>query len=54
MGAVVKFLAVYERSFWRDVGLSGMSLSNRGPVSVTFDNSPPQESPGVLLGFIRR
>jgi monoamine oxidase len=52
MGAVVKFLAVYERPFWRDAGLSGMSISDRGPVTVTFDSSPPQGTPGVLLGFI--
>nr|WP_219722087.1 FAD-dependent oxidoreductase [Deinococcus planocerae] len=52
MGAVVKFMAVYERPFWRDSGLSGMSISDEGPVTVTFDNSPPQGLPGVLLGFI--
>ncbi|GAA5533504.1 flavin monoamine oxidase family protein [Deinococcus aluminii] len=52
MGAVIKFLAVYERPFWRDAGLSGMAISDTGPVTVTFDNSPPQGAPGVLLGFI--
>ncbi|MDV6375164.1 flavin monoamine oxidase family protein [Deinococcus arenicola] len=52
MGAVIKFMAVYERPFWREAGLSGMAISDVGPVTVTFDNSPPQGSPGVLLGFI--
>lgn len=52
MGAVVKFLAVYERPFWREAGLSGQGLSDRGPVTVTFDSSPPQGTPGVLLGLI--
>nr|WP_255344502.1 FAD-dependent oxidoreductase [Deinococcus sp. YIM 77859] len=52
MGAVIKFLAVYTRPFWRAAGLSGMSISDRGPVTVTFDNSPPQGRPGVLLGLI--
>lgn len=52
MGAVVKFMAVYERPFWRDSGLSGLAISDTGPVTVTFDNSPPQGTPGVLLGFI--
>ncbi|WP_051363367.1 flavin monoamine oxidase family protein [Deinococcus murrayi] len=52
MGAVVKFLAVYERPFWREAGLSGMAISDRGPVTVTFDSSPPQGQPGVLLGFL--
>jgi monoamine oxidase len=26
--------------------------SDTGPVKVTFDNSPPDGTPGVLLGFI--
>ncbi|WP_135230047.1 flavin monoamine oxidase family protein [Deinococcus fonticola] len=52
MGAVIKFMVVYDRPFWRDEGLSGMVISDRGRVTVTFDNSPAQGSPGVLLGFI--
>ncbi|GGL74594.1 putative flavin-containing monoamine oxidase AofH [Deinococcus aerolatus] len=52
MGAVIKFMAVYERPFWREAGLSGMAISDSGPVAVTLDNSPPQGHPGVLLGFI--
>lgn len=52
MGAVIKFMAVYNRPFWRDAGLSGMAISDTGPVTVTFDNSPAQGRPGVLLGFI--
>jgi monoamine oxidase len=51
-GSVVKCMAVYERPFWRDRGLSGAITSVTGPVSVGFDNSPPDGSPGVLLGFL--
>jgi monoamine oxidase len=51
-GSVVKCMAVYERPFWRDRGLSGALTSTRGPVSVGFDNSPPDGSPGVLLAFL--
>ncbi len=51
-GSVVKCMAVYERPFWRDRGLSGAVTSVTGPVSVGFDNSPPEGSPGVLLGFL--
>jgi monoamine oxidase len=51
-GSVVKCMAVYERPFWRERGLSGMVTSVSGPVSVGFDNSPPEGSPGVLLGFL--
>ncbi len=53
MGSVIKCLAIYEGGpFWREAGLSGQATSNRGPVKVTYDNSPPDGSPGVLLGFI--
>jgi len=51
-GSVVKCMAVYERPFWRDRGLSGAVTSVTGPVSVGFDNSPPDGRPGVLLGFL--
>jgi monoamine oxidase len=51
-GSVVKCMAVYERPFWRRRGLSGAVTSVTGPVSVGFDNSPPDGSPGVLLGFL--
>lgn len=51
-GAVIKAMAVYERSFWREQGLSGQAVSDAGPARVVFDNSPPDGSPGVLLGFL--
>jgi monoamine oxidase len=51
MGAVIKCTAVYERPFWRDAGLSGLCVGDREPIHVTFDNSPPGGTPGVLLGF---
>ena len=41
-----------RRPFWRDRGLSGAVTSVTGPVSVGFDNSPPDGRPGVLLGFL--
>ena len=51
-GAVIKCMAMYERPFWRDQGLTGQATSIEGPVKLTFDNSPPDGSPGVLLGFL--
>jgi monoamine oxidase len=51
-GTVWKCMAVYDEPFWRRDGLSGEGLSDAGPVRVTFDNSPPDGSPGVLLGFL--
>jgi monoamine oxidase len=50
-GSVVKCMAIYDRPFWRERGLSGQATSADGPISVTYDNSPPDGSPGVLLAF---
>lgn len=50
-GTVVKFHAVYDEPFWRSDGLSGEAGSPELPVSFTFDNSPPEGVPGVLVGF---
>src|SRR2546430_2450112 len=51
-GSVIKCMALYPTPFWRDAGLSGQARSDTGPVKFTFDNSPPDGSPGVLLGFL--
>jgi monoamine oxidase len=50
-GSVSKCYAAYDTPFWREDGLTGTSLSDLGPVKLTFDNSPPSGSPGILLGF---
>ncbi|HXQ59111.1 MAG TPA: FAD-dependent oxidoreductase [Acidimicrobiales bacterium] len=52
MGSVTKVHAVYDRPFWRDAGLNGQVVSDEGAVRVTFDDSPPDASHGILLGFI--
>jgi monoamine oxidase len=51
-GSAIKVQAVYPRPFWRDEGLAGQVTSDSGPIKITFDNSPPDGSPGVLLGFV--
>jgi monoamine oxidase len=51
-GSVIKCMAIYDEPFWRAAGLSGQATSDVGPVKVAFDNSPPDGSPGVLLGFL--
>jgi monoamine oxidase len=52
MGIVIKLHAVYGEPFWRHEGLSGFAISDCGPVSVVYDDSPETGSPGVLVGFI--
>jgi monoamine oxidase len=51
-GTLRKFDAVYDKPFWREKNLSGQCISNIGPVKVTFDASPKDGTPGVVLGFI--
>jgi monoamine oxidase len=51
-GSVIKAYAIYPEPFWRRDGLNGQAASDVGPVKVTFDNSPPSGTPGVLLGFL--
>lgn len=50
--ALIKCDAVYERPFWREHGLTGMAVADRGTLRATFDNSPPNGQSGVLLGLI--
>jgi monoamine oxidase len=50
-GSAIKYEAVYPKPFWRPAGLSGYANSDRSPIRLTYDNSPPSGTPGVLLGF---
>ena len=52
MASVIKCQAVYDTPFWRDEGLSGQVVGDFDPIRITFDNSPPDGRPGVLLGFM--
>ena len=49
-----KVNAVYAKAFWRGDGLSGLAVCDRGPVGVTFDNSPPDGTRGVLVAFLEK
>jgi monoamine oxidase len=51
-GTLTKVAAVYDEPFWRSAGFNGQVLDTGGPVSATFDDSPPNGSPGVLFGFV--
>ena len=51
-GALSKCLALYAEPFWRGDGFSGESVTDGGPVTLTFDASPRDGSAGVLLGFV--
>ena len=51
-GTLTKVTVIYDRPFWRDQGLTGQVVTTGSPVSVTFDDSPPDGSLGAILGFI--
>ena len=53
MSAQAKFVAVYEKPFWRDAGLSGQGFSRVGPmVEINDASGADNESPAALFGFI--
>lgn len=53
-GVLAKCEAVYPTPFWRDRGISGQGVfrGDAHPVASMFDNTPPDHSPGVLMGFV--
>jgi len=51
-GRLNKCVALYETPFWRQQGLSGESVTDAGPVTLSFDCSPRDGSSGVMLGFV--
>jgi monoamine oxidase len=51
-GSVIKLHAVYPEPFWRADGLTGTIVSDRSPVGLVVDNSPPHGTPGILTGFV--
>lgn len=51
-GMLTKVAAVYSAPFWRASGLTGQVLDTGGPVSASFDDSPPDASLGVPFGFV--
>jgi monoamine oxidase len=50
-GNLSKAYVAYETPFWRTNGCSGEALSDEGPVFITFDVSPSDAGPGILLAF---
>jgi monoamine oxidase len=50
MAGHAKLLAIYERPFWREAGLSGNAMSRLGPLMEIHD-APPTGGPYALFGF---
>lgn len=51
MGSVIKVHVAYPTPFWREAGLNGSALDLDHLLGVTLDNSPPDASCGVIVGF---
>ncbi|MDG5486046.1 flavin monoamine oxidase family protein [Mycolicibacterium gadium] len=51
MGALSKAFVAYEKPFWRADGLSGEGLTDTGTAFITFDVSPDESGPGILMVF---
>ena len=51
MGSVIKYVAVYERPFWREAGFSGEVFSDTGITVTTFDDTSHDGSQPALLTF---
>lgn len=52
MAGQAKLVAVYEKPFWRKMGLSGDGISRRGPLAEIHDASPVNGETGALFGFV--
>lgn len=50
-GNVVKVVAVYDKSWWRDMGNSGLIQSQVGPFDFIIDSSFPNLQEWVLVGL---
>lgn len=52
MAGQAKIVAVYDRSYWREAGLSGDAMSQLGPMVEIHDASPNKGGPFALFGFV--
>lgn len=52
MAGQAKVVVTYDRPFWREAGLSGDAMSQRGPLAEVHDASPAQGGPYALFGFL--
>jgi monoamine oxidase len=50
-GATAKVHIIYKTPFWRQKGSNGRVMSDIGPLTFAFDNSPPSGDKGVIVGF---
>ncbi len=52
MAAHAKVVAIYDRPFWAEAGLSGSAVSQVGPLMEIADQSDPAQGVAALFGFV--
>ncbi|MEP3106451.1 MAG: NAD(P)/FAD-dependent oxidoreductase [Hyphomicrobiales bacterium] len=52
MAGQAKIVAIYDRPYWREAGLSGDAMSQFGPLVEIHDASPFKGGPNALFGFV--
>jgi monoamine oxidase len=51
LGSVIKYVATYERAFWREAGFSGEAFSDTGVTVTTFDDTSHDGGQPALVSF---
>lgn len=52
MGHIIKTFMFYKTPFWRDKGLVGAMVCDKGPAIVTMDDTKPDGSLPAIMGFV--
>ncbi|MBM1218621.1 FAD-dependent oxidoreductase [Ponticoccus sp. SC2-23] len=52
MSTHAKAVALYDRPFWREAGLSGRIASRTGPLVEAHDHSGRDDDPAAIFGFV--
>jgi monoamine oxidase len=52
MSSQAKAVALYERPFWRDAGLSGRIVSRNGPLFEAHDHCSADNTTAAIFGFV--
>jgi monoamine oxidase len=50
-GTELKMVALYDRPFWRDDGVSGATVATDDEIEVTLDTCQPNHPQGVVAGY---
>jgi monoamine oxidase len=51
-GSIMRGITIYDEPFWRNDGLSGMSVAPDLPPQVALDQSPRSGKPGILSSYM--